>query len=189
MRLKILRFGKDDTSFVLAGGTTQMRYILSYGLIVLLAFTMLACSQEKSDEQFNQVTGYITDIQNHEILLSAGTDGQPPMWFFNAPSGLEIGQQVTIIPDAHVPVALTMPSHFQAKKVTVMARTYDHPSKLKMQEAVRQAIRKVAFPYYAIEDVTYNSADAAWEVRVREWMNKAFVSENEEKTRTIVVRE
>ncbi|CAI6084016.1 hypothetical protein [Cohnella sp. JJ-181] len=189
MRLKILRFGKDDNSFVLAGGTTQMRYILSYGLIVLLAFTMVARSQERADEQFTQVTGYIIDIQNHEILLSASPDRQPPMWFSNAPSGLEIGQQVTVIPDAQGPVALEVPSHLLAKKVTVLAQSSDHPSKLTEQEAVRQAIRKVVFPYYAIEDVTYNSADAAWEVRVREWVNEVFVSENPKTTRTIVVRE
>ncbi|MDG0792240.1 hypothetical protein OMP38_16225 [Cohnella ginsengisoli] len=189
MRLKILRFGKDDNSFVLAGGTTQMGYILKIGLTVLLTFTMVACRLQGSDKRVDQVSGYITDIQNHEILLSAGPDGQPPMWFSNAPSGLEIGQQVTVIPDAHVPVALTMPPHFQAKKVTVMARASDHPSKLTEQEAVRKAIHKVTFPYYAIEDVTYSSASAAWEVRVREWVNEVFGSENPKTARTIVVRE
>lgn len=56
MRLKILRFGKDDNSFVLAGGTTQMRYILSYGLIVLLAFTMVACSQNEDAGQIRQAS-------------------------------------------------------------------------------------------------------------------------------------
>lgn len=82
------------------------------------AFMVVACSQRGSNEQFDQVVGYIIDIQNHEILLSAGPDGQPPMWFSNVPLSLEVGQRVAVIPDAKAPVALEVPPHLLAKNIT-----------------------------------------------------------------------
>ncbi|MDI4647871.1 hypothetical protein [Cohnella hashimotonis] len=168
---------------------TRMKYILSLGLIILIALIGAACSQRESGEQVDQVTGYITDIQDQEILLSAGPDGQPPMWFSNVPSSLEVGQKVTVIPDARAPVSLEMPSHLMAKKVNVIAQASDLPAKLTEQEAVQQAIRDVGFPYYAIDELTYSSADATWYVRVREWVNEVFNSEHDEAVKTIVVQD
>lgn len=155
----------------------------------MIALIVAACSQRKSGEQSDQVTGYITDIRDQKILLSAGPDGSPPIWFSNVPSSLVVGQKVTLIPDAQAPVSLEMPSHLLAKKVSVIAQTSDLPAKLTEQEAVQQAIRSVRFPYYTIEDVAYNSADATWYVRVREWVNEVFNSEHDEVVKTIVVQE
>ncbi|WP_217591920.1 hypothetical protein [Cohnella sp. GbtcB17] len=166
-----------------------MRYIFSLGLIILIALIGAACSQRESGEQVDQVTGYILDIRDQEILLSAGPDGQPPMWFSNVPSSLEVGQKVTVIPDTQAPVALEIPSHLLAKKVSVNAQASVHSHRLTEQEAVQQAIRNVGSSYYAIEDVVYSSADAAWHVRVREWVNEVFNSEHDEVVKTIVVQE